>query len=388
VDKFENYSFDYTEYKKQVGIYRLDLDVLNIERDRLHEEIRKLNEDSKRLTTQLNHVKTEIENKDIEIEKLTKTIKLSSEEKKLLSNHNKNLINETKILNEQIKQLKSLPPVPSDYIPMSQHEENLRKQEEKLKADFSHQLTTNQSKAEKELQELIKKVEILERESVLLQSNFNIAQQEKNELQELCRTQNIKIKKLISFKDYAAKKMSETITSYNSKIVDYKNTLSKQKNEYSKVISKLKDVKEDEVKIDELLAVQSNMADSNKIEDIDSVGELFEVSNDKIWKIKSKELNQNIINNFGQNNNIADSEVDNIPFGIDRYMLLVYGNYPNLFESETDKIFIKDPKGRYESISIILDQNKVGSMCTSSTIRRDEDVLNAKTIKVKLKKKG
>jgi hypothetical protein len=91
---------------------------------------------------------------------------------------------------------------------------------------------------------------------------------------------------------------------------------------------------------------------------------------------------------FGQNNKIADSEVDNIPFGIDRYMLLVYGNYPNLFESETDKIFIKDPKGRYESISIILDQNKVGSMCTSSTIRRDEDVLNAKTIKVKLKKKG
>jgi len=91
---------------------------------------------------------------------------------------------------------------------------------------------------------------------------------------------------------------------------------------------------------------------------------------------------------FGQNNKIADSEVDNIPFGIDRYMLFVYGNnYPNMHISETDKIFIKDPKGRYESLSIILDQNKVSSMCTSSAIRRDENVLNAKTIKVKLKRK-
>ena len=90
---------------------------------------------------------------------------------------------------------------------------------------------------------------------------------------------------------------------------------------------------------------------------------------------------------FGQNNKIADAEVDNIPFGTDRYMLFVYGNnYPNLHITETDKIVIKDPKARYKSLSIILDQNKVGSMCTSSAIRRDKNLLDTITIKVKLNK--
>jgi chromosome segregation ATPase len=283
VEKFENYSFDYTEYKKQVGIYRLDIDVINLDRDRLQEEQKKLNDELKKLNEQINNLKMEIERRDGELLKTHSLLKTSEHKNQRLVEENHQLTQKIDETEKLLVQLKTLPPVPSDYIPMAEHEQVLEKNLTQTKEQFN-----------KQLQDLTKKIDQLEREASLLQSNFNITLQEKNELQELCRTQNIKIKKLVSFKDYAAKKMSDTITSYNSKIVDFKNTLSKQKNEYSKIITKLKDVKQDEVKIDELLEVQSKMADTNKVEDIDSVGELFEVSNDKIWKVKLKDLTNNL----------------------------------------------------------------------------------------------
>jgi hypothetical protein len=93
---------------------------------------------------------------------------------------------------------------------------------------------------------------------------------------------------------------------------------------------------------------------------------------------------------FGQNNgnNYPKHGAYNILFGVDKYMLLVYGNnYPEFNESGTDKIFIKDNKGRYDTISITFDKNKIAYMCTSSSIRNDEKELDKTTIKIKLLKK-
>lgn len=93
---------------------------------------------------------------------------------------------------------------------------------------------------------------------------------------------------------------------------------------------------------------------------------------------------------FGQNNgnNYPKHEAYNITFGVNNYMLLIYGNnYPKFNKNGTDKIFIKDNKGRYDGISITFDRNKIASMCTSSPIRHDKKKLDETTIKIKLKKK-
>ncbi len=93
---------------------------------------------------------------------------------------------------------------------------------------------------------------------------------------------------------------------------------------------------------------------------------------------------------FGQNNgnNYPKHGAYNIPFGVNSYMLLVYyNNYPEFNKNGTDKIFIKDNKGRYENISLTFDENKIAHMCTSNSIRLDENELNETTIKIKLKKK-
>lgn len=93
---------------------------------------------------------------------------------------------------------------------------------------------------------------------------------------------------------------------------------------------------------------------------------------------------------FGQNseNNIPKRQADNIPFGQNCYMLLVYrNNYPSFNESGTDKIFIKDNKGQYESSSITFDRNKITEMCTNNPIWQHKKPLKEKTIEIKLLKK-
>jgi len=92
---------------------------------------------------------------------------------------------------------------------------------------------------------------------------------------------------------------------------------------------------------------------------------------------------------FGQNKrNNPNFGAYDIPFGIGRYMLLVYGNnYPGFNENGTDKIFIKDNTGHYSNLSIVFDKNKIAHMCTSSKIRNDGKELDETTIKIKRKKK-
>jgi hypothetical protein len=91
---------------------------------------------------------------------------------------------------------------------------------------------------------------------------------------------------------------------------------------------------------------------------------------------------------FGQNTHKAKSMVDDLPFCINRYMLLVnWLTYPRILENKSDKIFISDRNGRYESISIPFGNNKMANMCTSSPIRREKEVQDMVTIKIRLVKK-
>jgi hypothetical protein len=91
---------------------------------------------------------------------------------------------------------------------------------------------------------------------------------------------------------------------------------------------------------------------------------------------------------FGQNNHKAKHMHDDLPFCLNRYMLLVnWVTYPRIRENESDRIFITDRNGRYESISIPFGNNKMANMCTSSPIRREKEVQDIVTIKIKLVKK-
>jgi hypothetical protein len=91
---------------------------------------------------------------------------------------------------------------------------------------------------------------------------------------------------------------------------------------------------------------------------------------------------------FGQNNHKAKSMVNDLPFCLKRYMLLVnWITYPRILENESDKILITDRKGRYESISIPFGNNKMANMCTSSPIRHKKEVQDNVTIKIRLVKK-
>lgn len=91
---------------------------------------------------------------------------------------------------------------------------------------------------------------------------------------------------------------------------------------------------------------------------------------------------------FGQNirNDDPKSDIYTIPFGINNYMLLVYGNnYPNIMKSEDDKIIIQDRKGRYEGKTI--GNIKITHMCTSNRIWDSKKVSDNVLMKIKINKK-
>ncbi len=93
---------------------------------------------------------------------------------------------------------------------------------------------------------------------------------------------------------------------------------------------------------------------------------------------------------FGQNNgnNYPKHGADNIPFGVNNYMLLVYyNNYPEFNKNGADKIFIKDSKNRYDDISITFDKNKITGMCTNNPIWHHKKSLDEITIEITLNKK-
>ncbi len=91
---------------------------------------------------------------------------------------------------------------------------------------------------------------------------------------------------------------------------------------------------------------------------------------------------------FGQNTHKAKSMVDDLPFCLNRYMQLVnWTTYPGIYKNESDKIFITDRNGRYESISIPLSNYKMANMCTSEPIRREKEAQDHFTTKIWLVKK-
>lgn len=93
---------------------------------------------------------------------------------------------------------------------------------------------------------------------------------------------------------------------------------------------------------------------------------------------------------FAQNTgkNHPKHPVYNIPFGVNCYMLLVYyNNYPDFNRKGTDRLFIKDRNGRYQTTSVSFDAGKITDMCTSNAIWHDKQALDATTITVKLSRK-
>ena len=93
---------------------------------------------------------------------------------------------------------------------------------------------------------------------------------------------------------------------------------------------------------------------------------------------------------FGQNNgdNFPKHAAYNIPFGVNSYMLLVYGNnYPEFNRNGKDRIFIHDPDNRYDSVSITFDRNKIAPMCTHNSIWHSTKAVEENTFKVTFKKK-
>lgn len=90
---------------------------------------------------------------------------------------------------------------------------------------------------------------------------------------------------------------------------------------------------------------------------------------------------------FGQNNgnNYPKHGAYNIPFGVGNYLLLVYyNNYPEFNKNGTDKIFIRDKKGRYGNSFMFFDKNKIERMCTSNPIWHNQKALDEITITIKL----
>lgn len=86
---------------------------------------------------------------------------------------------------------------------------------------------------------------------------------------------------------------------------------------------------------------------------------------------------------FGQN--YTTNGVYNIPFGVGNYLLLVYyNNYPEFNKNGTDKIFIKDKKGRYEESSTFFDKDKIEIMCTNNPNWHDQKSLDKIMITIKL----
>lgn len=196
------------------------------------------------------------------------------------------------------------PPVPvsDDVISKEEHDNVIDLKQHKIE-----DLEDHVESLEKEIKSLNKEINSLKEEkeelhtqnqNILSKKNKEIEYiksralkllQKKKQLETLAKKQKNIIKKLNNFKNEAIKKYGDRVQNINSQLDNYKKDLEQEKNKNKEImnnISTLKNVKSNEVEVASLLNQQQDIADDAIVADEESIGELFEVSNDEVWTVK------------------------------------------------------------------------------------------------------
>lgn len=189
-------------------------------------------------------------------------------------------------LEEKVSDLSYMPPVPDNHITLSEHENLVDLKEVRIKGLEEEVEKLNEEKTsllEQKENELKKKNNEIE----YIKSRAQKLLLKKKQLEELARKQKIAIKKVTEAKNLVLKKYGDKVQEFDSQIETYKNDLEEQRNKNKEMLTGLNNITTNEVEVDTLLNHQKDIADDAIVADEESIGELFEVSNDPLWTVRS-----------------------------------------------------------------------------------------------------
>jgi len=257
---------------------------------------------SSRAREELKKYQTELDSHILRIHELERDVfqnKINVKKEKALKEqlkaNNEALYSHVHELESKIEDLSMLPPVPMGHITEQEHENVLSMEMAKAK------------KYEKELEELKSQLEDIQANEVnntqmleqkLLKKNQEVDYiksravkmlSKKKQLEILAKSQKVKIKKLEEVKNALLKKFGTNVQDLQLQIASYKKEIEEQKSKNSKILNNISNVQKDEVLVDDLLNQQRGMADDEIVADEESVGELFEINNEPVWKLKTED---------------------------------------------------------------------------------------------------
>lgn len=294
-DKYEEDRELYSRHKYIISDLEADNEHLKRQATNSLNQLDKVQQLNHQITEDLVKFQAKSYEQEIEIQKLTT-------ENTYMSGNIELLTNQKKTLEEKVTELHYTQPLPEDRISKTEHENILDLHEHK-----SEELGSKVNILESEISELKKEIISLQKEKdelhskneeIINKKNKDIeyiksrAQkllQKKKQLEAVAKKQKVIIKKLTEVKNAAIKKYGDRVQDFNSKLVEAQKEIAQEKNKNQEImnnISQLNNVNSNDVEIDNLLNQQQDIANNEILADEESIGELFELSNEELWSVR------------------------------------------------------------------------------------------------------
>lgn len=284
LEKYEISQTETNDIRLQNSSYRTELDEARKELSFLKESHNELQDNYKDVVFELSALKKHSYTTDIDVQK-------SKDQNEYLNKRLKQVLKEREELSLQVDNLSQIPPVPERYIPEPEHENKIQEIQEKndvlkTRVEYLKEKLAEQEKTEVHSLEMQRNLNQKDKEIEYIKSRAYKMLIKKKKLEELVKKQMLKIKQLDDFKKAASKKFGDSVHDLNNQIEAYKREIEEERNKSSQIIESLSDVQKDEVLVDDLLNTQKNIADEEIVADQESIGELFEINNEPMWKLK------------------------------------------------------------------------------------------------------
>lgn len=283
-EKYETSQSETNDLRLQNSSYRTELDEVKKELSFLKESHDELQVNYKDVVFELSDLKKYSYTTDIDFQK-------SKDQNEYLNKRLKQVLKEREELSQQVDNLSQLPPVPERYIPEYEHENQMQEIQEshdalKARVEFLREKLDEQENTEVHSLEMQRKLNKKNKEIDYIKSRAYKMLLKKKQLEELVKKQMLKLKQLDDFKKAASKNFGDSVQDLNNQIEAYKREIEEERNKNSQILESLSDVQKDEVLVDDLLNTQKNIADEEIVADQESIGELFEINNEPMWKLK------------------------------------------------------------------------------------------------------
>jgi DNA repair exonuclease SbcCD ATPase subunit len=286
--KFEESHEVNNSLRVEVSNYKSELDHMQKKHAHLLDDYEQLQEKHHEITKELGELRKTHFNADINLQKL-------HDENDYLNKKLRHIIDEKNTLEDKVEGLSQLPPVPTGHISIVDHDNQIQKYKDDIQILFEDNKKLEDQLRESELsesknQEMLNEIRQKSSEVEYIKARAFKMLQKKKQLEALAKLQKQKIKKLEEFKQMATKKFGDSVQDLNNQIKAYKQEIEEERNKNTQIINSLSNVNKDEVLVDDLLNAQKDIADEEIVADQESIGELFEINNEPIWKLKVDNL--------------------------------------------------------------------------------------------------